>query len=440
ISKVDENYTPQFLHIPQDFPNERSDQIWMLGGRKEYYIKSNEFDSKHWSGQLVDDKELKFDSSFIKAPDFPNFPKGGYSQTIVNYNNTFTLYIIGGYIYSEKYKDQVMTNYVFSYDFNTNHWSDLSDDSKKVLPPIATHRAVFVDNFILVGIGLSPGYLDFSQTSKPKDYINSNAIEKLYKFDLKTKTWELKMPNINLDKEVFDVGFALGASLDLYKNKIISYGSFKNFQQEGEIIQLGTLDYSTPQWDWKWDKVTNNNQKNNLNVKYHQTVIFNNQMLIINGISNQDGEAIYILNLDNNEFDSFLNYTGKYGLTKNPDDQNSQSFPTYIIVIIVVVSIIAVFLLILAIWFYWRYKNRTPTNYNKDRPIQAVWADNAADLNDRYVLIGENIDKVKSPLNVKIYNSNTSVGNAATSSNYIDSAEVTYFQHEVDSMGLTIPV
>jgi hypothetical protein len=283
ISNIDENYTPQFLHIPQGLPDGRSDQIWMLGGRKVDFIKSNEFDSKHWAGQLVDGKELKFDSSFIKVPDFPNFPKGGYSQTIVNYNNTFELYIIGGYIYSKKYKDQVMTNYVFKYDFNTDTWSEKSENSKKVLPPIATHRAVFVNDFILVGIGISPGYLNFDQTSKPKDYINANAIEKLYKLDLRTQTWELKMPNINLDRAVFDVGFSVGASLDLYKNKIITYGSFNNFQQEGEILQLGTLDYSTPQWDWKWDKVTNNNQKNNLNVKYHQTVIFNNQMLIING-------------------------------------------------------------------------------------------------------------------------------------------------------------
>jgi hypothetical protein len=114
--------------------------------------------------------------------------------------------------------------------------------------------------------------------------------------------------------------------------------------------------------------------------------------------------------------------------------------PTYIIVIIVIVSIVAVILLILAAWFYWRYKNRTPTNHNKDRPIQEVWAETSADLRDKYVSVGGNIDKIRRPLNDKLYNSNNSTGNTATSGNFVDSAEVTYFQHEIDSQGISILV
>jgi hypothetical protein len=286
ITNANYTYTPQFLNLPSGLPNGRSDQLWMMGGLREERISSNHINEESWTSQILNDKELKFDSSFISKPSYKNFPETGFSITIVNNNNNTVLYAIGGLLYSKELNGQLITNYQFKYDFNTGTWSDLSNRTKSILKPVAYHKVIQADNSLILISGVNQNFTEsgnFTDTV-PSDNSTHLMISDIYKFDLTTEVWSLVNAKLNLEDEKYGRGQAKGLSLDIYKEKIISYMSIKNMKSGGYDPRLATLDYKAKDWGWAWLNATNETNADNSSIftNYH-TLIMNDQLIMFQG-------------------------------------------------------------------------------------------------------------------------------------------------------------
>jgi hypothetical protein len=276
ITNAPLGYMPQFLNFTQDFQNGLYNKIWMLGGYIPDFVTDSKLDESKWMAQYVNDKQLNFGSGFIKTPNYTYFPKGGYSQNIINVNNNPVMYIIGGYIFSDQTNSTTLTSCVFKYDFNSNNWSDLSDGSKSILPPIAIHRTVKVNNDLFIINGFSPNVTDanYPQTYSSNDPIKDSPINKMYRFDLSTEKWTAITLKTNLDSSKYADNSMLGASYDYYNGSIISYGALRYSNSRDKEPHFGTLDLTT--MEWRWDQInTDNGLDNNLKLMFHQTLILN---------------------------------------------------------------------------------------------------------------------------------------------------------------------
>jgi hypothetical protein len=286
ITNANYTYTPQFLNLPSGLPNGRSDQLWMMGGLREERISSNHINEESWTSQILNDKELKFDSSFISKPSYKNFPETGFSITIVNNNNNTVLYVIGGLLYSKELDNDLITNYQFKYDFNTGTWSDLSNRTKSILKPVAYHKVIQADNSLILISGITSNYTkngNFTNTVPP-DGLTRLAISDIYKFDLTTEVWSSVNAKLNLE-EKYEEGKALGLSLDIYKEKIISYMSIYNNESKKNDPKLATLDYKAKDWEWTWlDVTTDTGLDNSLDLTDHHTLIINDQLILFHGM------------------------------------------------------------------------------------------------------------------------------------------------------------
>jgi hypothetical protein len=286
ITNASDTYTPQFLNLPPGLPNGRSDQLWMMDGLREEIISSNHINEGSWTSQILNDKELKFDSSFISEPSYENFPETGFSITIVNNNNNTVLYVIGGLLYSKELDNDLITNYQFKYDFNTGTWSDLSNRTKSILKPVAYHKVIQADNSLILISGITSNYTkngNFTNTVPP-DGLTRLAISDIYKFDLTTEVWSSVNAKLNLE-EKYEEGKALGLSLDIYKEKIISYMSMYNMEFNRNDPKLATLDYKAKDWGWNWlDVTTDDGLDNSLDLTDHHTLIINDQLILFHGM------------------------------------------------------------------------------------------------------------------------------------------------------------
>jgi hypothetical protein len=289
VTNVPNSYMPKFLKFPQGFSNDKSDQTWLIGGQSIYKKYDQSIYDNMWTGQFVNSTNLNFDNSFIKKPDFDNFPIGGYSQDIVNINNNPVMYIIGGFFYSPDKETNIFTSSMFKYDFTSNSWSDLSESSNSILPPIADHQTVIVDNFLLVTNGLSPN-LTTTQYPQTAPY-NSNAAslnyyDKAYKFDLLNQKWSLITIKTNLDESIYRKGHVMshmhGASLNVYKGSLYAYTLIYNLKTFIHEPRLAVLDYNS--WEWRWYSVdTDIGADYILQLAFHQSMIIKDQLLLIHG-------------------------------------------------------------------------------------------------------------------------------------------------------------
>jgi frataxin-like iron-binding protein CyaY len=284
ITNVDTNYTPLFLNLPPDLPNERSEQLWMMSALHESVIKNQDVDEEHWTVQILNDNELKFDSSFISKPDYKNFPESGFTTTIVNNDNNPTLHVIGGLIYSKELKTELITNYHFKYEFKTDKWIDLSKSTKSILPPVTYHKVVQADDSLILVTGYSQDYAKNGNFTDilPSENSTQISISEMYKFDLSTEKWTTEKVKLNLDAGIYKQGLARGLSLDIYNGKPISYMSLYDFWNGEYKPMLAILDYKAK--EWKWIDVKNEaDTLNSLDLKYHSTIIINNQLLMFHG-------------------------------------------------------------------------------------------------------------------------------------------------------------
>lgn len=284
ITNAPDGYMPQFLNFGQSFQNELSNDIWMMGGYYVSYVTDNKLDGSKWIAKVLNDKELSFGSNSIKSPNYTNFPKGGFSQNIVNINNSPAMYVIGGYTYSNNSNSVIMTNCVFKYDFNSNSWSDLSESSKSILPPIATHNAVQVNNTLLIINGASP---EAKNTNYPQTYsidkpIKLNPINKIYKLDLSTEKWDVIHIKTNLESSQYGDGNMPGASYNSYNNTIITYGIVNNINSDLGDPHFGTLDLIS--FEWRWNQIkADSGLDNSLSLSFHQSLIIRDQLLLFKG-------------------------------------------------------------------------------------------------------------------------------------------------------------
>jgi hypothetical protein len=286
ITNTIDDYNPQFLNLPPGLPNGRSDQLWMMGALYEDYIQNKDHLENIWTGQILNDNQLKFDSSFIRRPDFKNFPTSAFSITTVNNNNNPVLYVIGGLIYSEDIKSALITNYIFKYEFKTDTWSDLSDSTKSVLQPVAYHKVIQVDSSLILVGGATQYYAtngNFTHTV-PSDNSTLLSISDIYKFDLSTEKWSLVNVKLNFNEEPYEKLFSKGLSLDIYDGKLLSYMTVVDSSNEINDPKLATLDYKANSWEWTWiDVKSDTGIDNSLKLYDHHTLIINDQLILFHG-------------------------------------------------------------------------------------------------------------------------------------------------------------
>jgi hypothetical protein len=284
ITGAPSGYMPQILDLNGGLENGAANEVWMVEGYSYSALDNTKFDNSKWMAKFVDDKQLNFSSGFIKPPNFTYFPKGGYTQNFVNINNNPALYIIGGFTFLKDKGLRVLTSCVFKYDFNSNNWSDLSEDSKSILPPIATHIAVKTNNALLIFNGISPDISDtnYPQTSEKIFGIKNNAINMTYKFDLLTGKWTAMPIKTNLDPEIYWEGHIIGASFDYYNGNIISYGDMSSKNGTDSDPKFGILDLAS--YEWRWSQIkTDSGLDNTLRLIHHQTLIIRDQLILFPG-------------------------------------------------------------------------------------------------------------------------------------------------------------
>jgi hypothetical protein len=284
LKNVDELYLPQFLQLPPDLPNGKSEEIWLLGAIEEEQIKNNTISPREWTSQFVNNSKLIFNSDFIPIPSFQNFPKVGYTQTLVNINNNPSMLILGGVTYSSKFKDQAITNCLFKYDYVTNSWSDLSNYTKGKLPPLAGHKSVLInDDELMVLAGFTPlddkNYTQIGPTDNITDY---NYIADIFKLNLTSLEWQNVTTDLNLDEDTYGSGAFFGSSINYKDGKLYIYGDLYNFNTAKFETTFGALDLN--ELEWKWIDLTNEvNIDYNLALNYHDSLIIGNQLMLIHG-------------------------------------------------------------------------------------------------------------------------------------------------------------
>jgi hypothetical protein len=274
-----QNYTPQFINLP----NNKDSDLWLIGGQTEKSIASNELSPTTWTSQFINDSQFKFNSALIPQPKFSNFPKGGYSQVVVNINNNPVLYVIGGFIYNKDIKLNQLTNYFFKFDFNQNRWDDLSNLTNSILPAIVNHQTIVVENkYLLVANGLVNNNTKIGNLAPADNTTYFNLANKVYKFDLKDLKWSAIITKTNLDKDEYDGGIIYGASLDYYNGKILSYATLYNIELEVYDPRIALLDLNT--WEWKWISLkSETGVDNSLQLMFHQTILIHDQLVLIHG-------------------------------------------------------------------------------------------------------------------------------------------------------------
>jgi hypothetical protein len=281
ITNVPTGYMPQFLNFPQDTQNGVSNEILLLEGYTPESLANNKLDESKWIAQFVNDNQLNFGPSFIKTPNYTYFPKSGFTQNIVNVNNKIVMYIIGGFAFSNEITSVVLSSCVFKYDFDSNSWSDLSESSKSILPPIVVHRSVEVNNSLLIFNGASPNTTDskYPQTYDSNNPYYANSIDKMYKFDLLTEKWTAITLKTNLDSSKYEDESMLGASYDYYNGNIVSYGALKFLNINDTYPYFGTLDLT--KMEWKWSQIqTDYGLDNSLSLFFHQSIIIRDQLIL----------------------------------------------------------------------------------------------------------------------------------------------------------------
>jgi hypothetical protein len=278
-------YAPQFLQLPETLTDKRSNELWIIGGISDKELKNNTISKENWSGEIINDSELEFNDDFIPMPPFDNFPKSGFSQTIVNNNNNLELYIIGGLVYSKELNTTLITNYFFKYEFSTRKWSDLSEATKSILQPRYLHTVVEVDNSLILVGGIQNNKTlngNFEHEVSVKDEVDVSDINTIFKFDLKDQKWTTVNTKLNKDPSIYRNGKVTGPSIDIYDGKIVSYASVYNYKDELFEPQIGILDYKT--WEWEWHQIKNNiGIDNSLLLAYHNSLIINDQLILVHG-------------------------------------------------------------------------------------------------------------------------------------------------------------
>jgi hypothetical protein len=279
-------YTPIFLDLPPNLPKERSDQLWMLGAVHDLVIEESVLDEEYWTAQIVNDNDLKFDGGLIPKPDYENFPQSAFTATIANDANEYELHIIGGLKYIKENNSTIITNYHFKYEFNSGKWKDLSDKSRSKLPPVAYHKVVQADGSLILLGGLSQNYTkngNFIETV-PSNDATFIGISDIYKFDLSSEKWTAVNAKINLDADIYKRGLAVEPSLDIYDGKLLSYMSLNDFTTSDFVPKLATLDFRAKDWEWKWIELKNDGgTDNSLTLIEHQSLVINDQLLLIHG-------------------------------------------------------------------------------------------------------------------------------------------------------------
>jgi hypothetical protein len=384
ITYAPSGYMPQLLDLSENLNNEVSNEVWMIESYLSSTVTANKFDGSKWMAQFADDKQLNFGSGFIKLPNFTYFPKGGYSQNFVNINNSPALYIIGGFTISKEVNFRVLTSCVFKYDFISKSWSDLSEGSKSILPPIAIHKTVQVNNalYIFNGVVANTSDTNYPQTSAKILTNRINTINKTYKLDLLTGKWTAISIKTNLDPTVYDEGNMLGASYDHYNGNIVSYGSIFTNDPSIDGPRFGTLDLTSYEWSWNQIK-TESGLDNTLDINFHQTLVLKDQLILYLGnieilyfaylltkyigYSNQKSNyGPYVINLKDLTLKSNLNYS--------ENNDTSDGFPVYIKVIIGLGAALGCILLITLIMLYIRFRKRKAGAVNNKHEIKALWA------------------------------------------------------------------
>ncbi|KXN66264.1 hypothetical protein CONCODRAFT_11932 [Conidiobolus coronatus NRRL 28638] len=427
VFNAGQSYTPQFI----DLPSARDDDLWLIGGLEERSIDSNELNSDRFTSQFINDSQFKFNPSLIPLPKFSNFPKGGYSQVIVNENDFPVLYVIGGFIYDSDINNQMLTNYFFKFDFKAEVWTDLSSLTKSILPPIANHQTIVVNNeYLLVANGLSSKDEELSPIALTNENTAHNFAEKLYKFDLTELKWSTVHTKQNLNEDDYEGGNIYGASLDYYNGKVISYAALHNAKLNQNEPRIALLDLKT--WEWEWITVNLDvGIDNSLVLMFHQTLLVSDQLVLIHGISNQKTDRrIFVIDLKDYKFKSTLNYSGNYG--------QPPKMPTYIIIIISVVCALAVVIIMIGVWLYLRNKNSVLSNNKSDIQMQEVWSGPSPNQydNGEYNTRKGHLEQFNSLNRAGINNIDTSTSDPEANNPDETVLSLAYFQHEVDLKGM----
>jgi hypothetical protein len=383
ITDVPSGYMPQILDLNTNLENGASNDIWMIEGYLYSKLNTTNSDKSKWMAEISDDKQLNFNSDFIKPPNFTYFPKGGYTQNFVNINNNPALYVIGGFTFLKDKGLRVLTSCVFKYDFNSNNWSDLSEDSKSILPPIAVHKTIKTNNALFVFNGITPNISDTSYPQTSEKILSSkiNTINKTYRLDLLTGKWSEIPIKTNLDPEIYIENIMPDASFDYYKGKIISYGQMNSKNGINFDPKLGILDLNSYEWHWNQLK-TESGLDNILKLNHHQTLIIRDQLILFPGnytifssvqlLTNylvneyqKSSYGPYILDLNDLTFKSNLNYSGRVNA--------SDGLPVYIKAIIGIGAVLSFILLVALIRFYIRHRKWKTGARNNKHEINALW-------------------------------------------------------------------
>lgn len=311
LNSFPQDYLPEFI----DIKDNNSNQFYFMGGQKYNSLKS----SNIINDQLLSTYDLSTNfmtyrnQKVMKQPPFQKFPQYYYSSTPVQVpqkdGSTHTvIYIFGGYIYSPQLKKPALTNLFYSYNINTQEWSDLNTSVNKYrIPPLGGHTAVLVEDryiYMLGGLTWPKGSYS-NQVANSVEGPPVTTLSKVLYYDTYTEKW-IRRHARALDNNDLISKPLFGFTGNYHKGEIILFGGFLNNNSkpnEGAFFNTLYAKYNVKTNKWNFTSIAKDSDKS---IKYPligcgASVIYNNHLILIDGTRAPKGDfrdRLYAIDLN----------------------------------------------------------------------------------------------------------------------------------------------
>jgi hypothetical protein len=286
------NYSSYFISIPDDFKNKipLGDKPWVFSSGNSVF---NTKDTKNYPDgdfYIVDDGSRNLEPlDSVELAKSSNMTQSALSVTGVKEGDTYSIYLFGGIANNGKHQDIVVTNTFLKYDATANKWTDLSYIAEEVFPT-AFHKAVNVDDKYIYLLGGIHTEEPMNQTSYDFNY---NGFEVIIRYNIEKKIFEPISTSISGSALPLNISSGrYGFSAAYYKGKIYVYGGIQaEFSQKYNLTSptketptgyLEILDTETHIWEWYQPKEPNG-ENSNRKLAFHDSIIWNNQLLLTHG-------------------------------------------------------------------------------------------------------------------------------------------------------------
>ncbi|KXN65712.1 hypothetical protein CONCODRAFT_12616 [Conidiobolus coronatus NRRL 28638] len=436
-----------FIDIPDDFKNKlpKGDKTWLFTcNNSTFNIRSDDYYPKSQILTVDDESRSTQAISGVEFPYSGNMTQSAYGITRVREGDSLSIYLYGGIANNAKFSKTVVTNSFFKYESKANKWTDLSFMTTNERNA-AFHKAVNVDDkyiYMLGGIYIFSDYLE-----KPMMPINYtmfyNNFQTIRRYDLSKKEFQDLKTSSSGSLPVDLLAGRYGFSATYHKGKIYVYGGIQTEKAKTdngtsitkEILTgyLGVLDIETRIWEWYQPKEPNG-EKSNRKLAFHDSVIWNNQLLLTHPSISDDNANKYKLHAIDLDTKNFSDYIGLSPNAKSDDRNGSSGLPSYAIAIIAVAIILVI--LIVGYLVYRKRRNSKSKNDSQAESLQEVWAtpQNAITGTRSGSNTGTGISG-STKANLTPLSTGSAVGSVDPDASKMTQLymDLPYFQHEVDT-------